>query len=244
MANYSIKIKKGDCEYSFSGNDKAFISSYIDKILGEINHKANLIESKPIPLLTAKKEELERRSVEIEKVKTISQPQFPTIRETKPLTTQEKSLADYSMLLQPTKIKEQIKMPEKLSQQDSEISGVLEFENILEDKIKNPVYEEQENKPKIDYETVIRTKNPESLIDYLVITAYYLLENENTKNFQLKQLNAKLYNSMKILVDRKTIQKAIEDKLLIIASNNIVENGAIEYALTQKGREYYINGYA
>ena len=71
-----------------------------------------------------------------------------------------------------------------------------------------------------------------------------MLENENTDQFQLKQLNAKLFNSMNMVVDRKTIQKAIEDGLIYIVSDGIQNDGVVEYALTQAGQEFYKNGLA
>ena len=91
---------------------------------------------------------------------------------------------------------------------------------------------------------MLKAKQPESPMDYLIITAYYMLENENIEQFQLKQLNAKLFNSMKIVVDRKTVQKAIEDGLVTVVSDGIQNDGAVEYALTRAGQEFYINGLA
>lgn len=119
------------------------------------------------------------------------------------------------------------------------------FENILEDKIQNPVYEEKVlSESSFDYEAIIKMKQPETLIDYLVITAYYMLENEGTEVFQLKQLNAKLFKSMKMVVDRKTMQKAVQDGLFDIVSAEIGDEGILEYSITSKGKEFYLNGCA
>ena len=105
------------------------------------------------------------------------------------------------------------------------------------------VYEEQETK-QFNYDELLKMKQPDSSLDYLIITAYYMLENENIESFQLKQLNAKLFNSMNMVVDRKTIQKAIEDGLVTVVSDGIQNDGAVEYALTRAGQEFYTNGLA
>ena len=248
MAIYTIKIKKGDCEYSFSGNDKEFISAYIDKVLSELNvNKPSLIESRPVPLLTAGRDDAQRRNIEIEKAENsllrkiypIKPIQIPVKEE-----HEETSLADYSVFLKPNNTVLKPRVEEKKVEQERVTIDTFNFENILEDKIKNPVFEEEKTVPRVDFDVVLRMKNPESLIDYLIITAYYLFENENKKNFQLKQLNAKLYNSMKMVIDRKTIQKALDNGLIMVVSNKPSDNGAIVYSLTQRGREYYVNGYA
>ena len=45
-------------------------------------------------------------------------------------------------------------------------------------------------------------------------------------------------------IDRKTIQKALEDGLIYVVSDGIQNDGAVEYALTQAGQEFYKNGIA
>ena len=157
----------------------------------------------------------------------------------KNLKKEDNDLSDLTDLLSP-----------KLQHEEFSVQNIESFENgfnfnsILEDKINNPVYEEVLEQKVFNYDEFIKAKQPESLMDYLIITAYYMLENENIEQFQLKQLNAKLYNSMNLVVDRKTVQKAIEDGLLYVVSDGIQNDGAVEYALTQAGQEFYTNGHA
>ena len=154
---------------------------------------------------------------------------------------EEKDLSELTGLLEP-KLSQKEEINEEI--QSSSLSDDFNFDSILEDKINNPVYEEIQEQKAFNYDEFLKTKQPESLTDYLIITAYYMLENENTEQFQLKQLNAKLFNSMNMVVDRKTIQKAIEDGLIYVVSDGIQNDGAVEYSLTQAGQEFYKNGIA
>lgn len=155
--------------------------------------------------------------------------------------SEEKGLSELTGLLEP-----KLSQKEELNKEDQifSLSDEFNFNSILEDKINNPVYEEIQEQKVFNYDEFLRLKQPESLTDYLIITAYYMLENENVEQFQLKQLNAKLFNSMNMVVDRKTIQKALEDGLIYVVSDGIQNDGAVEYALTQAGQEFYKNGIA
>ncbi len=126
------------------------------------------------------------------------------------------------------------------------------FENILESKINNPPHMEEviqnesveeEISEGADYDTFIKNISAQGLEDYLIITAYYMLENEGLDKFSLKQLNQKLFTSMKLLIDRKTIQNAVENGMVQIVGE-FSQDGITEYALTEQGRYRYINGYS
>ena len=117
-----------------------------------------------------------------------------------------------------------------------------DFDNILAQKMTDGDYleETQKNEPK-NYDELIKNVQTDNLIDYLIITAYYMLENEHLSSFQLKQLNSKLFSSMKMMVDRKTVQRAISEGLLFVVSDGSENGGIVEYALSPAGREYYLN---
>lgn len=253
MTNYSIQIKKGEIQYSVSSGDKVFISGYIDYFFKSLNKYSKSYDEITMPKLIAEK----TPSVTSEVIAQSQQAEEKTMNE------MVKSLFDKSAEETIKNLDEKLRAKTKPEKEDlSDLGSLLTpknnvhleenidtgndyiFDSILEDKIKNPVFEEEPPAKIFDYDELLKSKQPESLTDYLIITAYYMLENENIETFQLKQLNAKLFNSMNMVVDRKTIQQAIEDGLLRVVSDGIQNDGAVEYALTQAGQEFYTNAHA
>ena len=253
MTNYSIQIKKGEIQYSVSSGDKLFISDYIDYFFKSLNKYSKSYDEITMPKLIAEKspsvpseviaqsQQAEEKTMN-EMVKSLfdksAEETIKNLDETLRTKTkpEKEDLSDLGSLLTP---KNNVHSEENIDINDDYI-----FDSILEDKIKNPVFEEETPAKVFDYDELLKSKQPESLTDYLIITAYYMLENENTETFQLKQLNAKLFNSMNMVVDRKTIQQAVEDGLLRVVSDGIQNDGAVEYALTQAGQEFYTNAHA
>lgn len=251
MTNYSIQIKKGEIQYSVSSGDKVFISDYIDYFFKSLNKFSKTYDEISMPKLIA------------EKSMTISEPAQAQNDTEKTMNEMVKSLFDKSAEDTIKNLDETLRTKVKPEKEDlsnltsllspknntqpeikGSVSDDFNFDNILKDKIKNPVFEEETPAKVFDYDELLKSKQPESLTDYLIITAYYMLENENIETFQLKQLNAKLFNSMNMVIDRKTVQKAIEDGLVMIVSDGIQNDGAVEYALTQAGQEFYTNAHA
>ncbi len=254
MTNYSIQIKKGEIQYSVSSGDKLFISGYIDYFFKSLNKYSKSYDEITMPKLLAEKTTSVASSVGVSQTQN---------EEEKTMNEMVKSLFDKSAEETIKNLDETLKAKTKPEKEDlSELGSLLapkniihteetepannefNFDSILEDKIKNPVFEEETPAKIFDYDEFLKSRQPDSLTDYLIITAYYMLENENLETFQLKQLNAKLFNSMNMVIDRKTIQQAIEDGLLRVVSDGIQNDGAIEYALTQAGQEFYTNAYA
>lgn len=253
MTNYSIQIKKGEIQYSVSSGDKLFIAGYIDYFFKSLNKYSKSYDEITMPKLIAEKtpsavseviaqsQQAEEKTMN-EMVKSLfdksAEETIKNLDETLRSKTkpEKEDLSDLGSLLTP---KNNVHLEENIDTGNDYI-----FDSILEDKIKNPVFEEETPAKIFDYDELLKSKQPESLTDYLIITAYYMLENENIETFQLKQLNAKLFNSMNMVVDRKTIQQAIEDGLLRVVSDGIQNDGAVEYALTQAGQEFYTNAHA
>jgi len=261
MSRYSIAVKRGDAQYCVSSDSKEFLVSHINKVFAELKErpeslydnnfaKLNIEKSEPSEVnLTDKPEPV----LENEPQATLQEPDIQTdFAEPEGFTAHAESIEP----AEATEADETVETAEneKLAQPQAETvetdsnsneTGEFSFENILEEKLQNPVYEE--DKPvesSFDYESIIKMKQPESLVDYLIITAYYMLENEGRDTFELKQLNAKLFKSMKMVVDRKTMQKAVDDGLVGVISDGLDNNGIVEYSLTPRGREFYINGCA
>lgn len=248
MSRYGIAVKRGKAEYSISSDNKSFIASHIAGVFAELK---NISES-DFADISAK--------LDLEKLDFIPEPQpqkFEQIAENqeialdliKPVQQITKNESSNDISEPQETLKEYV--VSQLVEHDIEITAnsdikpeenEFSFENILEDKLQNPVFEEEiPAEVNFDYESVIKMKKPESLVDYLIITAYYMLENEGVQAFQLKQLNAKLFKSMKLVVDRKTMQKAIEDDFIKVVLDGADNNGIAEYALTEKGKEFYLN---
>lgn len=255
MTNYSIKIKKGEIEYSISSADKEFIAQYIVSFFQTLKNKSKPFENVTMPKLYAEKTITNPIQAESPKSDIPEESQEKTIDEmVKSLF--DKSAEDTIINIEPKNNKNKtinedlsgltnLLEPKIVHGRDLEIvSNDFDFNSILEDKISNPVYEEIPETKNFNYDELLKLKQPESAMDYLIITAYYMLENENVEAFQLKQLNAKLFNSMNMVIDRKTIHKAIEDGLVTVVSDGIQNDGAVEYALTRAGQEFYTNGLA
>lgn len=254
MTNYSIKIKKGEIEYSLSSQDEIFVADYIDSFFQVLKKDSKPFENTTMPKLYAEKTVTAPIQPEAPKVQLTEENQEKTIDEmVKSLF--EKSAEETIINIQAESKEEKkedlssltnLLAPKYTNEGAEEIGSSLSegfnFDSILEDKISNPVYEEE--KKFFNYDEILKMKQPSSSLEYLIITAYYMLENENIDAFQLKQLNAKLFNSMNMVVDRKTIQKAIEDGLITVVSDGIQNDGAVEYALTLAGQEFYTNGLA
>lgn len=241
MSKYGIVVKKGIAQYSISSDNKDFITEHVAMVFKYLKQKPEVLFNDGFVKLNA---------VNIGAVpETKTEKPKPSIENTslEPLTEDIENIPDEAVASEHELAEEhsdtfeqaEINAQERIVEETSEFS----FENILENKIQNaPLGEDAPTDASFDYESIIKMKQPETLIDYLIITAYYMLENEGVETFQLKQLNARLYKSMKMVVDRKTMQKAVEEGLLDIISDISDTDGIIEYAITDKGKEFYING--
>lgn len=291
MTNYTVVIKKGDIEFSYSGGDRDFITSQIDllflklkggplydnsssaKIDIEAKDEAKMEKQEKVNEETIKNTKQELQSQKAEKVDFKEKfEQLPQVENNEIVeqNTQEEVLFEQEADFVPSKLDNQEdvetenfeektndeilgdlfngsksfeeKVFEKENIKKEDVPALNLFENILEEKMnEEPYLEETEEKAPRKYEDIIKNIKKDNLLDYLIITAYYLLENENMTSFQLKQLNGKLFASMKLMVDRKTVQKALTDGLLIVVSDGTEDGGIIEYSLSPAGREYYLN---
>lgn len=266
MAIYTIVVKRDSIQYSISSDDKDFIISHISMVFSQLKNREEKIgdayytklDVAPLPQKDyfSKEQEYANKKKEFLELSTLLQ---PDLREEKSQENEndleqsdnnnlidsfeERSITEFQAEAGKVESDEKNEEPQPNSNADERSSNNVssDFENILAEKINNPVYIEESFK---SYEDIISEIKPESLLDYLIITAYYMHENENKHTFQLKQLNSKLYGSMKIMVDRKTVQKAVEDGLLTVILNADEASGVVEYALTQSGKEYYLNASA
>lgn len=232
MSKYTVVVKRGDFQYSVSSGNKEFVVSHIQMLFSELKMRSNTVSEPALSQLAVEKPAEEKK----ETIET--SPQNPI--QTEP---EIPAIAFTENVFQPKNIEEN-DISENISEPDVQEQPSNDFENILEEKINNPAFIEEtgyEENP-ADYETIIKTISSGSLTDYLIITAYFMLENEGIEKFALKQLNQKLFSSMKLLVDNKTAQKAVEAGLIEVVSD-FSQTEVTEYSITQQGRDYYINGF-
>lgn len=116
-----------------------------------------------------------------------------------------------------------------------------DFDIMLKQSMSNPannVREKQDER----FLKVIKVKNVQSKLDYLIVTAYYLSEFERLDRFTLKMVNAKLVENLHESVDHEVLQDAIDQKLVECLPNYTNIPSAMEYRLTEAGEEAFLNG--
>ena len=117
----------------------------------------------------------------------------------------------------------------------------MKFEDALQESLENPKTEVIEKQEQIsDFEDYIKTFNPENQMDYLVVTAMYILNIENNERFSIKQLNAKLVPFTGKPVDHALMQEAIEQNYIRIVPDLTETSEFTEYTLTQDGEGYFV----
>ena len=135
--------------------------------------------------------------------------------------------------------------PETINQIQASQPDEADLENNFDAILKksmaaptNNVKEKQDER----FLKVIKVKNVQSKLDYLIVTAYYLSEFERLDRFTLKLVNAKLVENLHESVDHEVLQEAIEQKLVECLPNYTNIPSATEYRLTEAGEEAFLNG--
>lgn len=218
MHEYYFKIRKGDIEFECSTTDKiTFEQQLSDWINGLVNGK-NI--HAPIDKV------LEEENIEISQTNT-EQPQRSGFIDVKNLTSINQ------MTTPPFEIKN--------SKTIEELSTTDDFENILQDSITNPKTEVIEKKEPIsDFEQFLTTYNPETQLDYLLITALFIMNKENQERFTIKQLNSKIVPLSGKPIDHAMIQEAIDENYIRVVPDLTGTSEFTEYTLTENGENYFI----
>jgi len=158
---------------------------------------------------------------------------------------------------------QQIKLLDVISSEDDEEDE--EITKILEEKIKKSllrpenqvisveetqqevIYSEfdEENEEVIqDFETLeelISLKKPESKLDYLLLTAYYLQTKEHLFKYSLKQLNSKSMPFLGSLIDHSVIHNAVAHDFIEVVPDYNGTAEVTEYRLTPVGENYILS---
>lgn len=90
-------------------------------------------------------------------------------------------------------------------------------------------------------EDLLNLKKHDTLLDFLIITAYYLRAIELTDRFSLKQLNSKAMSLAKKPIDHSIIQEAVKKEYLEIIPDYTGMADVTEYKLTPEGESYLLN---
>ena len=141
-------------------------------------------------------------------------------------------------------IRDLVKINKLIKPEEEETQNIpdVDFEQILEETIINPKVDlesTQSNENALD--TLFVGKKPKHDIDYLVITAFYMLHFEHIIRFTIKQINSRIVPLNHPPVTHNTIQESVNHGLIEIVPDLTGLGEITEYSLTQRGEEYYHN---
>ena len=224
MYEYYFKIKKGDIEFECSTSDKqTFEEQLSDWINGVVKGEYVAPPEQQTENITENITENKAEPKDISEDK----PQRSGFIDVKNLV----SVNDMSLLNTNTInfYEEKQELP------------VQNFEQVLEESINNPKTEVVEKTDNVsDFYTYLYSYNPQSSLDYLIITAMYILNKENKELFSIKQINAKLVPLNNEPITHAVIEEAINQNLIKIVPDLTGTSEFTEYTLTQDGEGYFV----
>jgi len=125
-----------------------------------------------------------------------------------------------------------------------------EITKILEEKIKKTlpvsepkviIDEEPEEEGLDSLGDLLAAKNPQSKLDYMLLTAYYLQSKENLFKYSLKQLNSHIMPYLGSLIDHSVIHNAVALNYIEVVPDFNGTTDVTEYKLTEEGENYLLN---
>lgn len=192
------------------------------------------------------------------------------IEEPEETPPQKKSFSFKKIITEKFKGSDEESSQQKLKLKEPEEAPELEniSENItkvLEEKIKNVLPLKSEEEPVIaeiveseeeeeiikeainslnfeSMEELVNLKQPQSKLEYLLLTAYYLQSKENLFKYSLKQLNSKLMPFLGSLIDHSIIHNAVAHDFIEVVPDYSGTSDVTEYRLTDEGESYFLNG--
>jgi len=140
------------------------------------------------------------------------------------------------------------KIKKSIPQQENKTISVDEQE-ITSVEIDEPdlIYEEESEEADLttqEFESLgelIAVKKPQSKLDYLLLTAYYLQTSESLFKYSLKQLNSKSMPFLGSLIDHSIIHNAVAQDFIEVVPDYNGTAEVTEYRLTPLGENYLIN---
>ena len=220
MHEYYFKIKKGDIEFECSTSDKqTFEEQLSDWINGVVRGDYIAPPEQQTENITENKAEPK----DISKDK----PQRSGFIDVKNLVSVNNMTVEKANTISLFEEKQDI--------------PVQNFEQALEESINNPKTEVVEKTDNIsDFSAYLYSYNPQSPLDFLIITAMYILNTENKELFSIKQINAKLVPLNNEPITHAVIEEAINQNLIKIVPDLTGTSEFTEYTLTQDGEGYFI----
>ncbi|HSA06356.1 MAG TPA: hypothetical protein P5556_04185 [Candidatus Gastranaerophilales bacterium] len=90
-------------------------------------------------------------------------------------------------------------------------------------------------------EDLLYLKKPQTKLDYLLITSYFLQETEQKEKYSLKQINSKVIPHLKEPVDHSVIHEAVAHGYFKVVPDYSGTSDITEYAITSEGVDYLLN---
>ena len=215
MHEYYFKIRKGDIEFECSTTDKTTFEQQLSDWINGLVNGTNL----PAPPDNVDKNEIiPKDETQVQRSGFIDVKNLTSINK---ITTPPFDVNAYKT--------------------DDDFSTHENFEEILQNSISNPKTEVIEKKePLSDFEEYMSNYTPESQLDYLLITALFIINKENMERFTIKQLNAKIVPLSGKPIDHAMIQEAIDENYIRIIPDLTGTSEVTEYTLTEYGENYFI----
>jgi hypothetical protein len=118
--------------------------------------------------------------------------------------------------------------------------------NLFKPKAQSLEHEPEIAKPESlpsfkSFDDLIYLKKPQTKLDYLLVTAYYLQESEAKDKYSLKQINARVIPILKEAIDHSVIHEAVAHSYLLVMPDLSEGAGVTEYAISTEGIEYILN---
>ncbi len=211
MHKYYFKIKKGDTEFEFSTSDQAVF----DEQLSYWSEKMTTLSE----FSEADASEFNPVAQEIETENPAPRKDFIDIEDRVSINEIQNPITKNIKTFEPEKV----------------------FDNILSDSMKSPKTNVIEQTEVISpFKTFLSVFNPQEPLDYLILAAKYLSDNENVLNFSLKQVNSKIVPITKKPIGHKVIDEALKDRLIMVVPDYTNIGEVTEYTLTQAGEGYFV----
>lgn len=88
---------------------------------------------------------------------------------------------------------------------------------------------------------LIVLKKPQTKLDYLLITAFFLQETEKQEEYSLKQINSKVVPLLKEPIDHSVIHEAVAHNYFEVVPDYTGASEITEYKITEEGVDYVLN---
>lgn len=88
---------------------------------------------------------------------------------------------------------------------------------------------------------LITLKKPQTKLDHLLITSYFLQEKEEIEKYSLKQINSIVVPHLKEPIDHSVIHEAVGHEYFEVVPDYLSSEGITEYKITDEGIDYILN---